>query len=181
MPARGLESRLAPEIRQWLEAELIRRGFSDYSALTEELARRLDALGEKPASRSAVYRFGAKVEERIAALKRSTEIARAVTAEVGDDEGLLGDALLRVMQDRLLSAALEFQLDPTEVDLGDLSHAIASVTRASVQQKRHQIAVRDKVAAKLAELETKAQSDARSGLDPDTLRRIREEIYGVLP
>lgn len=177
MPARGLESRLAPEIRQWLEAELIRRGFSDYSALTEELARRLDALGEKPASRSAVYRFGAKVEERIAALKRSTEMAQALAAEVGDDSGALNDALIRVAQDKLFDVLLSAELDPESNSLSRLTGAISDLARASVAQKKLQRQVQADAVAELRRIE----EEARHGDGPtreDILRRLRG-IYGL--
>ena len=177
MPARGLESRLAPEVREWLEAELIRRGFSDYSALTEELARRLDERGEKPASRSAVYRFGAKVEERIAALKRSTEMAQALAAEVGDDAGTLNDALIRVAQDKLFDVLLKAELDPESNSLSRLTGAISDLARASVAQKKLQRQVQADAVAELRRIE----DEARRGEGPtreDILRRLRG-IYGL--
>lgn len=180
MPARGLEARLPPEVREWLEGELIRRGFGDYSDLTAELNRRLDEAGEESASRSAVHRFGAAVEERIAGLRRSTEIARAVAAEVGDDEGALSDALIRIMQDKLFGAALQLDLDPEDLKITDLAHAVSNLSRASVTQKKHQLAVREKVKAKFDELEKQAAGAKPGALDPDTLRRVREEIYGVI-
>lgn len=177
MPARGLESRLPAEVRAWLESELIRRGFSDYSALTEELARRLDALGEKPASRSAVYRFGAKVEERIAALKRSTEMAQALAAEVGDDAGALNDALIRVAQDKLFDVLLAAELDPESNSLSRLTGAISDLARASVAQKKLQRQVQADAVAELRRIE----DEARRGEGPtreDILRRLRG-IYGL--
>lgn len=48
MGCRGLETRLPEGVRQWLEGELIRRGFADYSEATEELARRLAEVGVEP-------------------------------------------------------------------------------------------------------------------------------------
>ena len=45
MGVRGLESRLPAEVRAWLEAELIRRGFGDYSEITDELNLRLCKSG----------------------------------------------------------------------------------------------------------------------------------------
>lgn len=179
MSARGLETRLPPEVRQWLEGELIRRGFSDYTQVTDELNRRLSEAGADAASRSAVHRFGSKVEERIQGLKRATEIARAVASEAGDDEGALSDALIRLMQDKLFNAAMELELDPEEMKATTLARAIADLARASVQQKRHQIAVRAQVKAALDKLE-ESQKAKNHPLDAETLRRIREELYGVI-
>ena len=177
MGARGLETRLPEGVRQWLEGELIRRGFSDYSAVTDELARRLDEVGVVPASRSAVHRFGARLEQRIAALKRSTEMAQALAAEVGDDAGALNDALIRVAQDKLFDCLLETELDPESNAISRLTGAIADLARASVQQKKHQRQVQ---AAAIAELR-RIEDEARRGEGPtreDILRRLRG-IYGL--
>lgn len=179
MSQRGLEARLPIEIREWLEAELLRRGFADYAELTCQLNEKLEAAGAGAASRSAVHRFGQNVEERISALKRSTEIARTLATEVGDDEGAMNDALVRLVQDKLFNAVIDLEVDPEELDVVKLGRVIADLGRASVQQKRHQAEMREKVAQKFAALEAEAKGP-KSGLDPETLRRVREEIYGVV-
>ena len=80
MPARGLETRLPPDVRERLECRLIELGFSRYSELCDELNSWLAETDTAPVSRSALHRFGAKFEDRVAALKRSTEMAQALAA-----------------------------------------------------------------------------------------------------
>lgn len=179
MSVRGLETRLPPEVRERLERRLIELGFSGYTALCDELNEWLIEAGAPPTSRSALQRFGARFEERAAALKRSTEIARAIAAEAGDDEGALNDAVIRLTQQKLFEVVMDLQVDPEDFDLSSLAKSIRDLSRASVEQKKHQLQVRAKVEAKLEALEAASKSK-KPGLDPETLRRVREEIYGVL-
>lgn len=181
MSQRGLEARLPVDVREWLEAELVRGGFAGYSRLTEELNAKLEQAGVEAASRSAVHRFGQSIEERISALKRTTEIARTLATEVGDDEGAMNDALVRLMQDKLFNLVLDLEVDPEkdDVSITKLARAVADLGRASVQQKKYQAETRAKVEAKLAVLETEAKG-GKGGLDPETLQRVRQEIYGLL-
>ena len=177
MGARGLESRLPAEVRAWLEAELIRRGFGDYSEITDELNLRLCKSEAGTASRSAVHRFGSRIEQRLAALKRSTEMAQALAAEVGDDAGTLNDALIRVAQDKLFDVLLGAELDPESNSLSRLTGAISDLARASVAQKKLQRQVQADAVAELRRIE----DEARRGEGPtreDILRRLRG-IYGL--
>lgn len=180
MPARGLETRLPPDVRERLECRLIELGFSRYSELCDELNSWLAETDTAPVSRSTLHRFGAKFEGRVAALKRSTEMAQALAAEVGDDEGALNDALIRLVQQKVFEAVVDLQVDPEETDLKGLARVIRDLSKASVDQKRLQAEIRDKVAAKLSELETQARSGVKSTLDAETVRQIREAVYGVL-
>lgn len=177
MGARGLESRLPAEVREWLEAELIRRGFGDYSEITDELNRRLCESGAGSASRSAVHRFGSRIEQRLAALKRSTEMAQALAAEVGDDAGTLNDALIRVAQDKLFDCLLETELDPESNAISRLTGAIADLARASVQQKKHQRQVQAAAIAELKRVEAEARAENKADA-LDVVRRLRG-IYGL--
>ncbi|MDR0966672.1 MAG: DUF3486 family protein [Myxococcales bacterium] len=179
MGIRGLENRLPPEVRERLERRLIELGFSGYASLIDELNEWLAEAGASPTSRSALQRFGARFEERAAALKRSTEIARAIAAEAGDDEGVLNDAVIRLTQQKLFDVVMDLRVDPDEFDLASLAKSIRDLSKASVEQKKHQLQVRAKVEAKLEALKV-ASKGKKSGLDPETVRRISEEIYGVL-
>lgn len=180
MPPRGLENRLPTEVRERLERRLIELGFSNYDALIEELNGWIEESGAESVSRSALYRFGSKFEERVSMLKRSTEMAKTLANEIGDDSALLGDAVIRMAQSQLFDLLMQFQLDPDEESMGRITHAIASLSKASVQQKKHLLDTREQDRKKLAELERQsAGGKEKSGLDPETLRRIREEIYGL--
>lgn len=177
MAPRSTIAQLPPEIRDALEAVLIARGFADYSAIAAEINARLAAAGvDATVSRSAVHRFGQQLEERIAALKRSTEVARTIAREVGDDEGALNDALVRLVQDRLFNVIDDLEVDPQKVDILKVGHMIADLGRAGIAQKKHQIAVKEK-AARVAE--SVAKQVAKAGLSPERVDEIRREILGI--
>ena len=126
---------------------------------------------------------------RLPAAKRQsaalpTEAARLISEQVGDEKDVRSEAVMALVQSELFETIVNLQEatdadDPSE-GVGLLSSAaknIATLTRASIALKRHQRQVTEAVAAKLAEMESKAR--AGSGLDAETLRRVREEIYGI--
>jgi hypothetical protein len=154
---------------------LVENAFGGYDALAAELQERGYAI-----SKSSLHRYGKSFEERLGALRSATEQAKAIVAEVGDEEGATNEALLRLVQERIFGALTES--DP-EKRLGmewlpELAKAIGNITRASVQNKTYARAVRKEDAAKLAALEAQAKGDKKSGLDAETLRYVREKIYG---
>lgn len=177
MPARSKVTALPKDIKEWLDAVLVANSFGGYEALAGELkARGYDV------SKSSLHRYGQSFEERLGALKAATEQAKAIVAEVGDEEGATNDALLRLVQEKLFTALThpdpEKQLDVSWMP--EIAKAIGNITRASVQNKEFARKVRREDAAKLAKLEAeaKAAGGGKKGLDPETLRRVREEIYG---
>ena len=135
-------------------------------------------------SRSALGRYGQKLNQRLAAIRASTEAARLISEQVGDEKDVRSEAVMALVQSELFETIVNLQ-EATDADdpserVGLLSSAaknIATLTRASIALKRHQRQVTEAVAAKLAEMESKAR--AGSGLDAETLRRVREEIYGI--
>lgn len=177
MPRRSKVTALPADTKEWLDAVLIANAFGGYEALAAELKARGYAI-----SKSSLHRYGKTFEERLGALKASTEQAKAIVAEVGDEEGATNEALLRLVQEKLFTAMThpdpEKQLDVSWMP--EVARAIGNITRASVQNKEYARKVRSEDAAKLAKLEAeaKAAGGSKKGLDPDTLRRVREEIYG---
>ena len=67
MGRRGLVEGLPVDVRHWLERALTESGFSGYEALEAMLAERGYAI-----SKSAIHRYGQKIEKRFAAIKAST-------------------------------------------------------------------------------------------------------------
>lgn len=135
-------------------------------------------------SRSSLGRYGQRLNQRLAAIRASTEAARIISEQAGDEKDLRSEAVLALVQSELFEVIVNLQ-EATDADdpaerVGLLSNAaknIATLTRASIALKRHQRQVSDAIAAKVAEMERAAKSG--SGLDADTLRRVREEIYGI--
>jgi hypothetical protein len=64
MAPRSKVHSLPPELKEWLDAELVKRGFGDYVQLAADLkARGADV------SKSALQRYGSPFEKRMAQLK----------------------------------------------------------------------------------------------------------------
>lgn len=177
MPPRSKVTTLPKDLKEWLDALLISSSFGGYEALAAELKERGFAI-----SKSSLQRYGAGFEERLGALRAATEQAKAIVAEVGDEEGATNDALVRLVQERLFVAMTE--TDP-EKRLGmewlpEIAKAIGNLTRASVTNKEYARKVRKEDAAKLAKLEAEAAAAGGSakGLDLETLVAVRKALYG---
>jgi len=172
MVARSAVSQLPEEIRAELERRLVRSSFSGY----EQLAAWLTEQGFE-ISKSSLHRYGSKFEERAAQLKVATEQARAIVAETPDDEGAISEALMRLVQEKLFSVLIDFEVDPKKpLNLGSLAKAIAELGRASVTQKKWQTEVKAKVDA-AAESVTKIA--ASGGLSKSSVDELRRQILGI--
>lgn len=173
---------LPREIKSWLEKSLADGNFSGYETLEAELARLGYSIGK-----SSIHRYGKKLEARLAAIKASTEAARAIAEAAPDDADLRSEAVIALVQTELFDIIVSLQeAGDEEIAAADrvklLSNAaknIATLSRASVNLKEYQVRVREKDAAKLAQLEGEAQS-GKSTLDLATIKRIREELYGIV-
>ena len=179
MPKRSQVDGYPPEIKAWLDIELVKRGFSDYVQLAADLM----AKGV-PASKSGLHRYGSVFEERIANLKRSTEMAKALVDASPDTDGAMQESLVRMASEKIfqLFQAVGDDGSPTELDpdsLAKMTKAIADLTRASVTQKKWAQEVRGKMGQKFAALEGEA-AKPKSGVDLATLNRVKLEMYGIV-
>ncbi|PIQ25403.1 hypothetical protein COW20_15185 [bacterium (Candidatus Blackallbacteria) CG13_big_fil_rev_8_21_14_2_50_49_14] len=166
------------EVREWLEKALIDRGFSGY--------KELEALMKDKGfdiSHAAIHRHGQKLERRLSAIKASTEAARMIAQSAPDDADHRSAAVISLVQTELFEALLNLQ-DAEDADPGErvkllsgAARAISEASRASVSQKRWE----DEVKSKLSALEAQAQEQTKGKkrLDPETLRAVREALYGV--
>ncbi|MFN9279402.1 MAG: DUF3486 family protein [Betaproteobacteria bacterium] len=173
MPRRSKIAGLPPELKEWLDAELVRRGFADYVQLAEDLK----AQGAE-VSKSAVHRYGTQFEARLAQLKVSTEQARAVVQASPDDEGAMNEALIRLTQDKLFGLLVELDVDPASVNITKVTKSIADLARASVTQKRYAAEAREAARQELLE-EQRAALEAlpnKGGVTPQTKAAIREAL-----
>lgn len=182
MAARSSVELLPEEVRHALERRLADSGFSNYSELTEWL----NGQGYE-ISRSAVHRFGQKIERRFASIKASTEAARLIADGAADEGDARSEALMAMLQTELFDALVAIgEIDEEQLSAIDrfglmaaASKNIAALASASTRLKQYQASLKDKMDKKFAELEAESGKKG-SGLDPDTLRRIRQEVYGVM-
>ncbi len=178
MPARSIISMFPDELRQWLESEYVRRGFSGYEDLTAALNAKCQELGLKVVSRPTVIRDGQRVEARIAKLKASLDMARVLAREAPDLAGDFTEALQRLVQDKLFETLLAME-DGEEIDpkvLSQIAHAIADSARASVVQRKWQTEAQAR-AAKVAE--EVSSSTKAAGISDEIADQIRRKILGI--
>jgi hypothetical protein len=84
---------LPEEVRRWLERALTEQNFSGYEALEAMMREKGFAI-----SKSAIHRYGQKIERRFAAIKASTEAARMLTEGAADDQDARSEAVIALVQ-----------------------------------------------------------------------------------
>lgn len=175
MPRRSSILDLPDDLRAELDRRLVAAGFSGYEKLEEWLK------GEgHPRGKTTIWRYGSAFEDRIKSLKLATDQARAIVAESPDDEGAMGEALTRLMQEKLFSILMDLQVDPEQIDIHKLGRVIGDLTRASVSQKKWAAEARKSAIADVrSKIEGLEKSAGPRKLDKETLRAIREEVYGL--
>lgn len=171
---------LPEEVRRWLERALTDGNFSGYKVLE-------DLLHEKGfvVSKSAIHRFGQKMERRFAAVKASTEAARILVEGSSDEADNLSGAVISLVQSGLFESIVNLQeATDEEVTLADriglLSSAaknIATVSRASVHVKRYQAEIRVSERTRAAEIAVKEVKAA--GLSDAAAEVINQKILGT--
>lgn len=172
MPARSSISKLPQGVREAFEKKMISGGFADYNGLAVWLKEQGFEI-----SRSAVHRYGQEFETKLVAIKLATEQARAITEAVGDEEGVMGDALTRLCQEKAFKVLVEMQdPDPEKVDISKMGIMISRLNRAAVTQKKWMLEARQKAQKAVENIEAKAGA---KGVSPEAMKVIKEEIYGI--
>jgi hypothetical protein len=176
MPRRDKISTLPPEVRQAIDKLLIARGFSGYEQL-EALVLREHGV---EVSKSSLHRYGSALQRKLDAIRASTEAARLIAQAAPDAADERSAAVISLVQSAMFDALLnlqeaEDQADPAERVklLGAAARAMAEASRASIGQKKWA----DEVRARLDALEA-AQGKGQRRLDADTLKAVREALYG---
>lgn len=180
-------SRLPPEIKSYIEA-MLATGAQTLDELIADLQQRYPAAtlaGNLP-SRSAVQRYGQKLDRRLIAIKASTQAAMMIREHAGDNGDARSEALTALVQTELFEAILSLQeADDPEMDAGErigmLSAAaknIATLTRSSVNLKQFQAKWEEDTRKKVM-AEQREKLDAlgtKGGVTEDTKRAIREAL-----
>lgn len=170
---------LPDDVRRWLERALTEQGFTGYEQLEALLAEKGFQI-----SKSAIHRYGQKIERRFAAIKASTEAARLLTEGASDDQDARSEAVIALVQTEMFESIINLQeageddIDPVERMnlLSKVAKNIASLTTASIRLKKFQTEVRARaeVVAEAAERIAK-----KGGLSADSVAEIRKKILGI--
>lgn len=183
MPRLNLIAALPEPERKLIEDEIRARNFADYDGLADWLQQMGFEIG-----RSSVYRHGAKLKKRLQAVKDSTEAARMIAEAAPDDEDLRSAAVISMVQTELFDVMVSLQeadsAEPGE-RVGLMESAAKSVlnmTRASVLQKKWKQEISEKIQKAFSKLEAEAGGTKPNGrkLDAETLKAVREEVYGLV-
>lgn len=185
MARKSSVTRLPPEVKTYIEA-MLATGAQTLDELISDLRDRFPGqaeAGELP-SRSALHRYGSKLDRRLSAIRASTEAAKLIQAQAGDDQDARSEALTALVQTELFEAILALQeADDPEADPGDriamLSAAaknIATLTRSSIGLKTFQAQARARAKAAAETVDKIARS---GGLSGDAAEQIRREILGI--
>lgn len=183
MARRSKIAQLPPQLKEWLDEALLRSNFSAYEQLAAELKARGAELGlSADVSKSGLHRYGSNLEKRLAAIKASTEAARLIANSAPDDADQRSAAVISLIQTEVFDVLVALQdldgADPMKRAklLATIAKNVATLSRASVGQKKHELEVRARtqaVADKVARLAKKG------GMSGATVESIKREILGI--
>lgn len=181
MPKRAAIELLPEEARGKINQLLIDSNFADYAGLADQINLLLQDYDlELQISRSAVHRYGKDFQQRCEALRVATEQAKAIVQNAPDEAGDMAEALTRLAQEQIFTLLVDLQGDITPADLSKIATAVGTMNRSSVAVKKYSAEVRDKLAAKFKALEAESSTGSKRGIDPETLKIVRQEIYGIM-
>lgn len=179
MARRSKLDTLPDSLKAWLDAQLAARGFADY----DQLAQYLTAEGV-PVSKSAVHRYGLKLQSRLQAVRDATAAAREIAAAAGDDGDVRSEAVMSMIQTDVFDALVQIQqmgddeLDPMErvAMHSKLAKNIATMSRARIAQAKW----KQELEAKLKAAADKVEKLTRKGgMSEDTVAAIKKQILGI--
>lgn len=181
MARRSSIENLPDDVRRWLDRALSAKGFAEYQVLERHLRDKGHDI-----SKSAIHRYGQKLERRLAAIKASTEAAKLIAEVTPDDKDARSEALTSIIQTELFEALVNLQeasdekIDPAEriAMLSSAAKNIATLSRSSVNLKRFQAEAEERGRQKLLEEQRAALAamDNKAGVTEATKQAIREAL-----
>ncbi|MGH7838547.1 MAG: DUF3486 family protein, partial [Candidatus Binataceae bacterium] len=183
MPRRSKVITLLPEeLRKELDDRLIKGSSSDYLGLEAWLRRRGFQI-----SRASINRYGHDLEQRAQTIALATRQARAITEATPDDEIAMGDALVRLVQERIFAVLVDSDLllESGKLDMADLSRlstAIGELDHVTITQRRWASETRGRLEEqkKSADKEIAKLTQSR-GLSHDAADKIRTCLLEIDP
>jgi hypothetical protein len=109
------------------------------------------------------------------AIRIATEQARAVVEAAGDEEGNMNEALIALVQQEAFNVLVKLNDDDKNTLLPKIGVMVAKLSKASVDQKKWMSEIKQKAVRAAENVEKKLTGV----IDQETLRKVREEIYGI--
>ncbi|WP_119689336.1 DUF3486 family protein [Acinetobacter nosocomialis] len=171
---------LSAEDKTWLDKRFMDQGFCGY----EEIANILQERGYN-VSKSSVHRYGQKLEHKLAAVQASTQAAMMIADAAPDDSDMRSSAVLSLVQTELFNALIALQesenpdADPADriMLMAKAGKGIAEISKASVNQKKWESEVKERVQAAAKAVDKIAK---KGGLSAETAAEIRKQILGIV-
>ena len=171
-------TQLPAGVRGWLDGALIEKNFGKYDLLAADLAKRGYSIGK-----SSVHRYGSKLERKLAAIKASTEAARMIAEAAPDDADERSGAVISMTQTGLFNILVDLE-EAGEAEepmqraklLSAVAKNVATLTRASITQKKHAIEIRGKATAAADKV---ARLAKKGGASAATIDAMRREVMGI--
>lgn len=185
---------LIPEhARSALQAWLANPAISQAEATEalHELLEQADYSGEPP-SVSSVNRYAQRFSDIMRRRREANEVAKTWVSQFGRvPQGQLGQLIIQMIQGMAFDNMISLDGQPVDPEdmpgqvkmLRDLAQMAERTERAASLNSERERAIREEQRREdAAKLEQLAKTDAQRGgtLDADTLKRIREEIYGIV-
>jgi len=178
MAKRGSIVMLPDSARQWLDKALAEGNFSGYAELETLLKERGFNI-----SKSSIHRYGQKLENKLSAIKASTQAALAIAEAAPDDADLLNQSVMQMVQTEVFNSLVALQEAGAEENpvlrlrmMTGAAKGIAELSRASINIKKHKLDVQEKAKSAAIVIGEKAR---KGGLTEEAIREIEEQILGI--
>ncbi|MBV8358526.1 MAG: DUF3486 family protein, partial [Deltaproteobacteria bacterium] len=125
-----------PNIRKEVERRMLAKRFSDYEGLAEWVRQQGYDISD-----DSLWRYGKSLKREFTAARFSLLQARMLASQAPDHKGRLMQALIQVVQQRLLSALAEAE-ETDHAEISRLVHAVAELARVSFSHQRWTAEVR---------------------------------------
>lgn len=127
-------------------------------------------------SRSSVGRYGQHFLQKLERLKLAREQAKAIVTEMdGTPATEMHEAANQLAVNLIMDTLMQID-DLQGAKVTELLKALAHLERSAVGRERLKAELHQKAQKVAKDVEERA---AAAGLDPDTIRYIREQIYGL--
>ena len=157
---------LPAHLRAEVERRLAESGFSDYRGLAEWVRQQGYEISE-----DSLWRYGKGIQRQLAAAQMAFHQAHALTEAAPDGGGLLIEAIMTVVEQKVLSKLIESeQIENSDIRL---INAAANLARATVFHQRRADEVRTR------EKEQKAPRER--GLSEEVYQAILNTLLGINP
>ncbi|AVP97914.1 small terminase subunit [Ahniella affigens] len=182
MPRKSSIDRAPETLKKRIDA-FMRKNNATLDQMREALAQEFGA--EHVPSRSALHRYQQNFEEVAGRMREIDAASRTLVSELGEDIGersaeLLSHAVTTLVADQALRA----NQNDSKVTI-DEARKLAIAARHAIEAKKlsrteRQAIERDTRERMAAEQKAKlATMEKKGGIDAETLRKIREEVYGI--